>query len=771
MEKKLAIYRGTIQILTVFRGLHIQESSDMIKFLTQPEIEAVLLSAILGLMGWFCIRGLKWLTSRKRAGGNQYLPKHQLPALSSNFTGRDQELEQFEQRVTNSRKSSGKLASQHLVLYGMGGVGKTTLATALANRLKNHFKSAQLYINLRGSHPDGISPLDPAEVMRTIIQALSHETRLPEAIDQLLPIYNSVLSDAGNTLLFFDDAADAEQIRHLLPSPNCFLIITSRAAFSLAGASSFKVDCLNARQSEELLLKLAPRLIGNEKDAASLCANLPLALEVFAGIVNDKQLYAVPILLRLLRDNHQLSPVDAVLKQSSELLPDDLQKRWISLSIFPDYFDLAAVGAVWEESENVTRESLQLLVNASLVEWNEQNGHFNLHDLVRLFCQSTLSESGRAVLNARYAKHYRDIMVAAVKCYRKGGDDSVRGLKLFDSERTHVQKMFEILCSKQDVDSASSLVSMLDAMGTIFELRFQPRQRIRWLECQLTASRLLNDKNAECKAVGYLGASHSDLGNVDKAIELLEQALALSREIGYRRGEYVTLGHLGIIQRHLGETEKASINFRKALDLMVGSGDDESKGRMLNFVGCIYKDAGDYEKSIETLEEALSCARNCEDKRSEASIIANLGTAYVNLDKIHKGIELLQSALVINSENGDRLQKSRILCGLGQALARLDRFEEAIQCHDNAVQLVRQSGNVRQEGLALSSYASMMAESGQLPKAIALGEQSLAILETVKDPFANIARENLATWRQLSDNLLPRTASERDGKYSPSLEW
>jgi hypothetical protein len=93
----------------------------------------------------------------------------------------------------------------------MGSVGKTALAVVLAHRFKDRYPDAQLCLNLRGTDPAHRPPVTPVEAMQNIIHVFRPEARLPDSLDELAPIYNSVLNDAGRVLLLLDNAVDANK--------------------------------------------------------------------------------------------------------------------------------------------------------------------------------------------------------------------------------------------------------------------------------------------------------------------------------------------------------------------------------------------------------------------------------------------------------------------------------------------------------------------------------------------------------------------------------
>ena len=323
-------------------------------------------------------------------------------------------------------------------VQGTGGVGKTALAVVLAHRLKDRYPDAQLYLNLRGAGESGdtystknVPAVTSAEAMRTVIQSFKPDAKLPATLARLTPIYRSELVEAGRVLLVLDNAANADQVQPLLPPANCLLLLTSRTQIHIPGLATRNLDYFLPEKSRELLLALSPRLKGFEFEAADLCGHLPLALQVFARAVNEKKLTPVNELIQRLREGKdRLAPVDAAFQVSYEFLDHELRRKWTLLAVFPGNFDLGAAAAVWEKSQGVqlstvdlseARDAMQALFNANLVEWNNGTGRFRLHDLVRQFCDSKLTNGERDAAQLRHAQH-----AGFSRRRENGGDDEGR---------------------------------------------------------------------------------------------------------------------------------------------------------------------------------------------------------------------------------------------------------------------------------------------------------------------------------------------------------
>jgi len=724
-------------------------------------------------------------------------PLHQLPSPPAAFTGRDDELADLEKQLASDHAAGATIsatATRHAGLQGTPGVGKTALAVVLAHRLRDRYPDAQLYLNLHGAGADaqgygstaGIKPVTPVEAMQRVIHDFHPEARLPDTLDALAPTYRSVLAGAGRVLLLLDNAADAAQVQPLVPPPNCLLLVTSRAQFSLTGMATRNIDCLKPAKSQELLLTLAPRLKGHEQEAAELCGHLPLALEVFAGAVNDKSLTAVPELLKRLREHKdRLAPVDAAFEVSHELLSGEQRRRWTQLAVFPAGFDLPAAAAVWGARPSPgavsgvapdtrpaaspggpvggdadrsgrdgrapeDRAAMQALVNASLVEWNKDNGRFRLHDLVRQFCDGKLTDAERTAARFRHAGHYRDEAAAAHQLYLQGGVKVLRGMELFDRERTHIEAAFEFLAgpltrpagtlspSEGERDgvrgtAATLLISLVDAMAYTGQLRFHPRQRIRWLEAQRDTAHLIKHRQAEGAALGNLGTTHAALGDARKAIEFFEQCLKLHREIGDRGGEGIDLGNLGNAHAALGDARKAIQFHEQALLIIREIGDRREEGNALGSLGIAHYSLGDARRAIEFYEQALVIGRTIGDRRGESGDLGNLGLAHAALGDARKAIEFYKQQLVIVREIGDRRGEGSALGNLGIAYFTLGEARKAIEFHAQALVIAGETSDRRMEGNALGNLGNAYGALGDARKAIGFYEQQLIIVREIGD--------------------------------------
>jgi tetratricopeptide (TPR) repeat protein len=509
---------------------------------------------------------------------------HQLPAPPAVFKGRDTELSALEVELTvQDVEAAARLRATVVAgLQGTGGIGKTALAIVLAYRLKDRYPDAQIFLNLRGAGADGqsyggteIKPVTPAEAMQSVIHSFKPGAQLPATLNELAPIYYSVLSEPTRVLLVLDNAADAEQVQPLLPPPNCLLLITSRAQFELPGLKPRNLNYLTPDKSHELLLALSPRLAGYESEASELCGHLPLALQVFARAVNEKKLTPVSELIQRLREGRdRLAAVDAAFQISYDLLDQELQRKWRLLAVFPATFDDKAAAAVWETSqssqgpalnESWARDAMQALFNASLVEWNESNDRFRLHDLVRQFCDSKLSNGERDAGQLRYARYYRVVLEAASELLKHDtkNDDVRKGVEIFEREEVNLNGGVNSLWKRPDREANVVLISLLNLLINAGNVRSYRPGTVKWMERQLEAVRITEDRHAEAMALRNLASAYLNAFDLpgdrgaEKAIPLFKQAISLHSKIHDNKLKAETLDDYAMALMLMGNKKEA----------------------------------------------------------------------------------------------------------------------------------------------------------------------------------------------------------------------
>lgn len=187
------------------------------------------------------------------------------------------------------------------------------------------------------------------------------------------------------------------------------------------------------------------------------------------------------------------------------------------------------------------------------------------------------------------------------------------------------------------------------------------------------------------RALTYLGDTYKNLGDHQKARDILEQSIALvqqypdSNQIGLAR----TMLHLGIVYRDLGDYEKALPLLKKSLALFEKSSPENyiERVRALKYLGNTYRSLGQYEDAKNLLEQSVSLSKKYlpENHISFGRSLVHLAIIYKKLGDYKKANELLIEALTIHERifGKESVRTAWVIARLATIYQEMGEWEKA----------------------------------------------------------------------------------------------
>ncbi|WP_410655768.1 NB-ARC domain-containing protein [Amycolatopsis sp. lyj-112] len=290
---------------------------------------------------------------------------------------------------------TGSLASQRVgvvVLTGLPGVGKTTLAARGAHRVKHLFRDGWLWAEL-GSSSESVSVDD---VLFLFLTQLGVE-KPPATSQGLRAVFQTVTADLA-LLVVLDDVESAAQLTNLLPSSSRSVVLATsrkrsqgfrRERFTVVDVPPFSVASAVELLSADLDAALEPGDRQAIEALVELCGRLPLALSIAAAQLASRHAgqpaeyvgqlrTAQSVVKKLTEDGRPV--VEAVFEVSYQDLPAEAQRAYRLLSLHPgNRFSAGAAQALLD----ITGDSeLETLVVANLLT-QVRPGRYEFHSLVR----------------------------------------------------------------------------------------------------------------------------------------------------------------------------------------------------------------------------------------------------------------------------------------------------------------------------------------------------------------------------------------------------
>jgi predicted ATPase/class 3 adenylate cyclase/DNA-binding NarL/FixJ family response regulator len=447
---------------------------------------------------------------------------HNLPVHLTNFIGRQAEIADVRQLLTDNRL---------VTLTGAGGAGKTRLAVQVTAELAGEFGDGVCYVDL--------APItQPEAVPVTLARAL----RLPDqpghsTMDTLLRFLRG-----RQMLLLLDNCehlldASAELVVALLgAAPRLTLLATSREPIGMPGEATWRVPSLSLADEAVELFADRARLAqtdftvtdGNAATVAEICRRLdglPLAIELAAARVRALSLVEI---LDGLRDRFRLR---ASVDWSHALLSEPERVMFRQVAVFLGGFDLDAaqeVGGGGRMQRFQVLDLLTLLVDKSLVVADNTGSRtrYRLLETVRQYALEKLGASGQADAVRSRHRDYYTAMAAPIDA--PAGTDYEQRLEQAETEIDNLRAAFGWSRDNSDTEQALTLASSLQPLWLA---RGRLREGRAWFDAALT------DENANGVAPAVRARALADkamLGpwagaaaSADKA----EQALAIARDV------------------------------------------------------------------------------------------------------------------------------------------------------------------------------------------------------------------------------------------------
>ncbi|WP_448546111.1 NB-ARC domain-containing protein, partial [Roseiflexus sp.] len=335
------------------------------------------------------------LNARQRADLERLLAtrRYNLPPLPEHYVPREADLARLRQALL----TNGAAALGIVGVKGMGGIGKSVLAAALAHDLA-----------VQAAFPDGIiwlpigrEPNLPARQEELYLFLTGQRENFRDAIQGRG--FLSVALAGKTCLVILDDVWDsrhAEAFPALTDVTTRYLITTRNAeVLQTLNAPAFSLDVLSLDQALSLLADWAGQPVASlpstAHEVARECGYLPLALAMVGAFVRQNpesweralhRLQSADLAkLRRLFPGYDHPTLLAALEVSVQALPEHARSRYLDLAVFPEEaaIPLPALHAFWQPlglDEDDVADLAETFVNRSLARRDEDGG-LRLHDL------------------------------------------------------------------------------------------------------------------------------------------------------------------------------------------------------------------------------------------------------------------------------------------------------------------------------------------------------------------------------------------------------
>jgi predicted ATPase len=626
-------------------------------------------------------------------------------------------------RESEVREIEAALRAHRLVtLTGVGGVGKTRLATEVAAQLADGFPDGVWFFELA-------AVTDPASVPDAVAAVLGI-TQQPG-----LSVSDSVAAalEGRLRLLVFDNCehvrdAAADLVEAILAqSATVRILATSREGLGVADEQLWLVPSLDVGAGidsaavslfVERARNVAARFsVANADEAEAvveICGRLdgiPLAIELAAsrmasmtvGEVRDRLDQRFRLLVGSRRGLERHQTLRHAVAWSYDLL-DDAEKTLLErCSVFAGGFDLQSACAVAgsDEDDFAILDLLDALVRKSLLVADRSSGRtrYSMLETIRQFAEDQLVTSGEATeartAHARYfAGRETDIMALW------DGPRQREAYDWFTVELANLRTAFRWAADQGDLDGAAIIATYAAFLGLSVE-NYEPTA---WAEELIQPARAID--HPRLAALCVMASNCVFVGRTEDAVRYTDLGQTVIAS-GSDKVPYAALGGFGHAYRYIGQPER----YVEVCRAQLARGRDTNTATRSYLVVAL--------TAAGSPDEAMAAANGLIDA-AEATCnpyvlsFALLAQSWAFRDAEPCGaLDALRRGLVIAQESGNRSWETQlvfILSGLeaehGDRMAALDYLTVAIRHH-------HESGNTGMMPYPLALLATFLDRLGR----------------------------------------------------------
>lgn len=597
-------------------------------------------------------------------------PKHNLPAQTTPFVGREGELAEVGRLLNDSRL---------VTILAAGGMGKTRLSLEAAAQQLERFPNGAYFVAL--------APLTSADnIISAVAEAVSFQFYPGgEPKQQLMDFLREkqLLLVMDNFEHLMDGVGVVQDI--LQAAPDVQIIVTSRQRLNLSGETLFNLEGMDFPDWEtpedalrysavQLFMQSAWRARPNfelKTDdlnfVARICRlvrGMPLGILLAAAWVDALSLKEIVEQINKSLDFLETEMADvpkrqrsirAVFEYSWNLLSEHERLIFSKLSVFRGGFTREAAQAV----SDAGLRQLTALVNKSLLRRDPDTGRYEVHELLRQYAEEYLEKSG-------IVETIRDTHSAYFAAFMQQREPDLKGkrqqaaVQEIETEFDNIRQAWHVSVQQRDITQVGKF---------LFSLNFFANYRGKYVEITVLlaqAVQALNDLNHAIygRLLTYYGRSIENSGHLQESETQLRQGLAIAQEHHDELG--IALASLflaraiypGLMKREEGvQLSEASISIYERL------GDEYELANALHYRGFLLGAVQKNEESLSLYRQILEIRRQLGDELGVASSLNNIAATLYFMDSPETEVrsrEVVALYKQLNQPFGVALSMSRL---------------------------------------------------------------------------------------------------------------
>ena len=634
---------------------------------------------------------------------------------------------------------------QLIVLWGAGGVGKTTLAAETARAMRDIFVGGIVWTTADGKPDFGLSTL-----LDEIATQLGRSDLRQSALEPKDAAMHHLLSTAPATLIVLDNfetISPTEQdkcAQWLANRASCPALITSRE--QVVHAKPVRVLAMSLPEAREFLQRLMSEL-GNPRafqnlDPEQIIQAADRIPRVLQWVVRQIDSAREPQTVLDELAHGKGDAAERVFDRSFDLpqLGDDGRATLLALSLFVPDASRCALAEVAGFGSDLARldRAVQQLVELWLVHATDGNERLRVEGLTREVAKVRFMRDASAEdYQQRFVTYFHRF--AEEHCQTRTEDYIA-----LDAEKDNLLNSMDVAFELAEWEKVQWLaLAIATPVNGWLGIYGYWTEALRANQQALDAARQLNNKRQEAVFRHNLSILYSDRGELEKARTLVTESLQVFRELGDEKSAAIALLELGNVARVQGEIVEARRLYNDGLDIHRRLGYERGISNALHQLAMLAHDEREFVEASRLYNESLEIDKRLGNFQGISISLHQLALLAHGQGELEKARELYEESLQIKRQLGDQHGIADSVHELGRLAEKEGQLAVAEQLYNESLVIERKLGN--QRGIAVSLYCLGRIEEkrGNKTEAVTLYRGALEIWDRLKSRDTEIARRGL----------------------------
>jgi tetratricopeptide (TPR) repeat protein len=317
-----------------------------------------------------------------------------------------------------------------------------------------------------------------------------------------------------------------------------------------------------------------------------------------------------------------------------------------------------------------------------------------------------------------------------------GGDGkiAVEMAQILSNSWINVGRYYAALTLCADTLALQKDGTVIDNLAQIYESQGQFRQALERFQESIDIYNEINNPHGVAASLHQKSRIHRSLGEFTQALKCSEESLDIYREIslrertiGNRKGEADSLHQQSRIHRSLGEFIQSLSLSQQSSNIYLEIGDRQGEADSLHQQSRIRRNLGEFEIALQRSQESLSIYRDIGNRKGEANSLHQQSRIHQDLGNLQQALSLSQQSIEIQRSIGYRQGEAASLQVLSIVKYSLGNLQQALHDCTRSIEIYEQIDNPHGVAASKLQKSRICRNFGDLKAALKLAKESISI--------------------------------------------